>query len=127
MVILSLAVSRSSKLGLATAISRSRLGLGLALGVFLRIEYNRNSRFNFVGNGIPLIGICPSGFYSDSSTGTFGSLEVSVVKMFYVGVGVGKRSSVEESTIFQRSLAAVIDMIDKYPAGVVLAGCCFSF
>src|SRR5439155_25882865 len=49
MVILSLAVSTSSKLGLLIALSRSRPGLGLALGAFLRTEYNRNSRFNFVG------------------------------------------------------------------------------
>src|SRR5947208_16280847 len=49
MVILSLAVSTSSNSGLPIALSRSRLGLGLAEGVFLRTEYNRNSRFNLGG------------------------------------------------------------------------------
>ena len=74
MMILSLAVSTSSKLSLVPAMSRSRSGLGLAFGVFLRIECDRNTRFNFVGNGIPLIGSCPADFYSDSSTGTLRSL-----------------------------------------------------
>ncbi len=27
----------------------------MALGVFLRMEYNRNRRFNFVGKGVPLV------------------------------------------------------------------------
>src|SRR2546425_5845034 len=51
MVILSLAVSTSSRLGLLIVMSRNRLGPRLALGVFPRIEYNRNRRFNFVGKG----------------------------------------------------------------------------
>jgi len=36
---------------------RNLLGLRLALGVFLRMEYNRNRRFNFVGKGVPLVGV----------------------------------------------------------------------
>src|SRR5438876_7975420 len=55
-MILSLAVSTSSKLRLVIAMARSRLGMRSALGVFLCMEYNRNSRFNFVGKGIPLVG-----------------------------------------------------------------------
>src|SRR5438552_2345230 len=55
-VILSLAVSTSSKRGLVIAMARSPLGMRSALGVFLCMEYNRNSRFNFVGKGIPLVG-----------------------------------------------------------------------
>src|SRR2546429_9924746 len=54
-VILSLAVSTSSNLGLLISMSRNRLGPRLALGVFLRMEYNRNRRFNFVGQGGPLV------------------------------------------------------------------------
>src|SRR5205809_762123 len=57
MVILSLAVSTSSKLGLLISMSRNRLGLALALGVFLRMEYNRNRRFNVVGKEVPLVGV----------------------------------------------------------------------
>src|SRR5207249_10343605 len=57
MVILSLAVSTSSNLGLLIAMSRNRPGLRLALGVFLCMEYNRNRRFNFVGKGVPLGGV----------------------------------------------------------------------
>ncbi len=73
MVILSLAVSTRSKLGLVTALSRSRLGPGLVLGVFLRTEYNRNSRFNFVGKGVPLVGSRhrQADCCSDSLAGTF--------------------------------------------------------
>ena len=56
-VILSLAVSTSSNLGLLISMSRNRLGPRLALGVFLRMEYNRNRRFNFVGKGVPLVGV----------------------------------------------------------------------
>jgi len=72
MVILSLAVSTSSNLGLLIAMSRNRPGLRLALGVFLCIEYNRNRRFNFVGKGAPRGGIrhIKADFYSDSSAGT---------------------------------------------------------
>ncbi len=76
MVLLSLAVSTSSNLGLPIAMSRSRLGLELVLEVFLRMEYNRNSRFNFVGKAIPLISSMHSqaDSYSDSSVGTRHSL-----------------------------------------------------
>ena len=72
MVILSLAVSTSSNLGLPIAMSRNLPGPRLALGVFLCIEYNRNRRFNFVGKGIPLGGIrhMKADHYSDSSAGT---------------------------------------------------------
>src|SRR5207247_10065348 len=56
-VILSLAVSTSSNLGLLISMSRNRIGTRLALGVFLRMEYNRNRRFNFVGKGVPLVGV----------------------------------------------------------------------
>src|SRR5437899_10231907 len=73
MVILSLAVSTSSKLGLPIAISRNRLGPRLAFGVFLRMEYNRNRRFNFVGKGVPLVWSRrkQADCYSDSPAGTF--------------------------------------------------------
>src|SRR6266581_8780178 len=57
MVILSLAVSTSSKLGLLISMLRNLLGLRFALGVFVRMEYNRNRRFNFVGKGVPLVGV----------------------------------------------------------------------
>src|SRR2546426_3848713 len=72
MVILSLALSTSSKLGLLISMSRSRPGLGLALGVFLRTEYNRNRRFNFVGKGVPLVWSRRkhADCYSDSSADT---------------------------------------------------------
>jgi len=75
MVILSLAVSTSSKLGLLIAVSICRLGMRLAVGVFLRMEYNRNSRFNFVGKVIPLVGgrHSQADCYSDRSGGTFHS------------------------------------------------------
>src|SRR2546429_8908536 len=56
-VILSLAVSTSSNLGLLISMSRNRLGPRLAMGVFLRMEYNRNSRFNFLGKGEPPAGV----------------------------------------------------------------------
>src|SRR2546429_3812849 len=56
-VILSLAVSTSSNLGLLISMSRNRLGPRLALGVFLRMEYNRNRRFNVVGKEVPLVGV----------------------------------------------------------------------
>ena len=73
MVILSFAVSTSSKLGLLIAISRNRLGPRLALGVFLRMEYNRNRRFNFVGKGVPLVWSRRkhADCYSDSPADTF--------------------------------------------------------
>src|SRR5438309_10809088 len=73
MVILSLAVSTSSRLGLLISMSRNFLGLALALGVFLRTEYNRNRRFNFVGKEVPLVWSRRkhADCYSDSPAGTF--------------------------------------------------------
>src|SRR6266566_4578220 len=55
MVILSLAVSTSSKLGLLISMLRNLLGLRFALGVFVRMEYSRHRH-----------AVC----YSDSSADT---------------------------------------------------------
>src|SRR5438128_9378845 len=99
-VILSFAVSTSSKLRLVIAMARSRLGMRSALGVFLCMEYNRNSRFNFVGKGSTGRRWDSQADRSDRSVGTFHNRLQSQLSEFSRRlrgkVEVGNRSILKE-------------------------------